>query len=121
MRQSTSGTSTSALSSKAETAPTSFNKPPADLPPTNYAFLPTLSLFLQSLTTDIAVLNHAPSLLQAGLDSTEKLVFLLSLEEESLNRYTADLGLKAELSESAQALLRKAVKDAQWAMAVARA
>ncbi|ORY79749.1 hypothetical protein BCR35DRAFT_341705 [Leucosporidium creatinivorum] len=91
-------------------APAVFLPPP---PPINHAFLPTLILFLQSITTSPSRITHASTLLQAGFDSTEKLVLLLSLEDDSIDRYAGELGERFGLPRIQQALLRKAVKDAK--------
>lgn len=49
------------------------------------AFLPTLTIFLTSLSPSLSA--HAPLLLDLGLDSVDSLVALLLLDEETFDRF----------------------------------
>ncbi|ORY79766.1 hypothetical protein BCR35DRAFT_304594 [Leucosporidium creatinivorum] len=76
-------------------------------------FLPTLTLFLKSLSTSLSIPALAPNLLNAGVDSKEKFILLLSLTENSLSRCIEDLCEKEGVSKLQRLLLTKALKEAR--------
>lgn len=87
---------------------------PGPPPSIDYTFLPSLVLFLASITTcQSSLVAAAPALLACGLDSAGKLAILLSLSDDALALCVNDLAGVCGLNKLQQALFRKALKGAR--------
>lgn len=76
----------------------------------DYTFLPSLNRFMDAISTSTSVHACAPSLLEAGIDSLDKLVLLLSLSDKSMGRYLEEVGSRTGMGKLQQALLKKALR-----------
>jgi len=82
------------------------------MPSTPHPFTPTLNLFLASISTSASLISAAPLLLVNGIDSVDKLVFLMSLSEEGVNGF-ASLLAERGVPKLSTLLLKKGVVEAQ--------
>ncbi|ORY79738.1 hypothetical protein BCR35DRAFT_304558 [Leucosporidium creatinivorum] len=98
---------------------TAASPPPAPFIAQSHPFYLTLLTFLRSMNSSASLLPHAALLLapapQGGaIDSTERLVLLLSLSPEMLARFVdEELGDKLGLPRLQRALFKKAVGEAR--------